>query len=1751
MFKKCLAILLCIAIVLPSFQVTNVYAEAEQNNNRQVRASESVKPITIKWVLEQFQVTEEWLYKQIASGHSLYNIYKALLDQKQGRGDADEILNNASVIEPIIWDAGEEPKEVYSKTSQHQLVEVEAGQPAFASASYDEPALQHHKLRNETSSYEIGYGQDSISTTTGDLYVQSVDIVLPGTIPFALVRKYDSALASQEMGVEKDAQSGQYRNAVKVRREEASSALGRGWRWDLPYLQTDNGNKYLYVPGIGTYQLGTDLSLLGYGLKNVLVKVDASQSVSGIPSAYKLSVLNGYDYFLDANGYLILIKDNYGNKVEFAYNTNDGNKVLSSISNNDGNKLIFTYSTNQVIVQQSGTERKYTYNKGQEEGRTVLNQVVDPAGRSTKYIYYFPESRFNFLPDLVNDIDNQGMNEYAMLTRIVHPSSAFTTIDYVAKRKQIGAYASEFVYKVRSREDSYASMEGEVKLHPIKLEYSNEDLESFGKDAVWTTKVISEQLTEQYRIKKAYASPNQPDLHVMERVQISDGTTEMDRSMTYDMAAKHNLPLRIEETTSQNGASTKAESISYSYDDKGLLLSEKLSTGQESTIQYQTGSTPYYWSRPSQILTKILPALNQNRVTVLKYDDKGSVTNHSVHEGASSNKAIASSEYRYDSIGNVSTSIVYDDGRLIITSFGYESPYGKSLVTSRGLNVTDADGSKNMITTRFEYLPTAQLNKVVDDRGIAEQYQYDRLGRMLQLIYPDGTSITNVYDDSNNEVTTTAPDGIMTVQRYNPVGMLAEEQNGQARYKYTYDKRGNLISQSDAEDNKTQFRYDAFGRPIETQYADQTKDRIDYDLINRKLTYTDAAGNQSRETYDSLWRVIAMEENTGNGYNITSKLTYNLAGNVLNNEDAKGKQVKFGYDVLGRLRSVEDRDGKLTSYAYSQGGFLKEVSSSNNMRDLLNYDELGRLTKYTRSGGTEKFYYDESNNLKKFVNKAGQATEYSYDQNNLLKTMKTADETVDYSYDSNGSITAMKDRHGVTGYQYDADDGMLIGISYPDGTKLDYERNSQQHTGYTLTGADKQVMRVQGQLNEMNQVSELQVYGGNANSKGLNAAANTPLDRFTFEYSPNQQMKRQANGKGLSTDYSFNGYDLTGLSNNGAPSDQKFNYQYDVNKNITGITSGNQVSEFTYDALNRILSVKDQNTDDTYTYDAIGNRTGLINKTVSGMKNASYSFDLLNRLTQVKGGNGKEVNYAYSGDGLLYERATKEKRTRYYYDASANLVAEAEVGTDGKPSIAYAYIYDVQGKLWARQDMKSKELQYYRFNGHGDVVALLDSAGKELNTYTYDIWGNPETEKEQVPNIFRYSGEYWDSETGLQYLRARWYDPSQGRFMSEDMYAGNLTNPLSMNRYSYVENNPLIYSDPSGNYCVSVDGKYAHTGQCADQSNADYYMDDRIVMAYILPYMSAGVVKGFYNNKAQIEYLSPKEQTRQTFWETYSKAEFNKMQLELPLTDAEYMFATVTNNSLSTKGLPKFSAKNKPSVKVGKNSGCNCFTAGTKVQTDDGEKNIEDIEVGDLVLAKDENNPDGELAYKEVTNLYRNQRDDIVKLNVGEQIIETTDNHPFWVEGKGWVFADELQVGDELQRADGSNLTIDKVEFVKLDEPITVYNFTVADYHTYYVTDLGIWVHNTKCGWVRMTTKQATNAAKKLGFEPTKFTAKTKEKIFYNKKTKTYISQDIGSGNGLGPHNGGVWKQATTAERLNSRDTRMGTYDANLNRVGD
>ncbi|MBG9736744.1 polymorphic toxin-type HINT domain-containing protein [Paenibacillus alvei] len=243
--------------------------------------------------------------------------------------------------------------------------------------------------------------------------------------------------------------------------------------------------------------------------------------------------------------------------------------------------------------------------------------------------------------------------------------------------------------------------------------------------------------------------------------------------------------------------------------------------------------------------------------------------------------------------------------------------------------------------------------------------------------------------------------------------------------------------------------------------------------------------------------------------------------------------------------------------------------------------------------------------------------------------------------------------------------------------------------------------------------------------------------------------------------------------------------------------------------------------------------------------------------------------------------------------------------------------------------------------------------------------------------------------------------------------------------------------------------------------------------------------------------------------------------------------------------------------------GCNCFTADTKVLTDGGEKNIEDLEVGDKVLSKNEET--GETAYKEVTHLYRNDKEVIYELTVGDQVIETTDNHPFLVEGKGWVLAVDLQVKDKLQQSNGNTLTIDNIKIVKHDEKVKVYNFTVADFHTYFVSELGIWVHNINsfCGTASDLANMARNSKKSIdGLAGAKVSASLVNDAaldFVGKGAKIqkidggmlYISKDGSRSVRTGVKYGKSKKQGTTVyeanfETFNSKGKQLTNYHVDI-----
>ena len=145
-----------------------------------------------------------------------------------------------------------------------------------------------------------------------------------------------------------------------------------------------------------------------------------------------------------------------------------------------------------------------------------------------------------------------------------------------------------------------------------------------------------------------------------------------------------------------------------------------------------------------------------------------------------------------------------------------------------------------------------------------------------------------------------------------------------------------------------------------------------------------------------------------------------------------------------------------------------------------------------------------------------------------------------------------------------------------------------------------------------------------------------------------------------------------------------------------------------------------------------------------------------------------------------------------------------------------------------------------------------------------------------------------------------------------------------------------------------------------------------------------------------------------------------------------------------------------------------CFVAGTAIAAAAGYVAIETLKPGDLVWAWDEET--GDVALKPVKQLFINESDELIHLTVNGEEITTTPTHPFYVAHKGWYAAVDLRAGDILVLVNGEYVTLEKTQHEILEAPITVYNFEVEDYHTYYVGTDGVLVHNACPG---RTGKQA------------------------------------------------------------------------------
>ena len=297
--------------------------------------------------------------------------------------------------------------------------------------------------------------------------------------------------------------------------------------------------------------------------------------------------------------------------------------------------------------------------------------------------------------------------------------------------------------------------------------------------------------------------------------------------------------------------------------------------------------------------------------------------------------------------------------------------------------------------------------------------------------------------------------------------------------------------------------------------------------------------------------------------------------------------------------------------------------------------------------------------------------------------------------------------------------------------------------------------------------------------------------------------------------------------------DKTTTYEYDAAgnrkrsmKELIVDTSGADVVEYTkketsytYSASNELTGLVEQRYSGTtfaggtavqYSYDPNGNQymtlsaklseetaeaeLGLVVGTAVGVEMTQAQFDVFGRMTSMTKTKDLETvtaTYTYNGDGLRQSRTvTSEsdtKTTNYLYDGSY-VVQES-----GSATATY-----VRGMNYIAKIGASNSVSYYQYNAHGDVVGTTDSVGAAQNRYDYSAFGEEKETEETAENSLRYGGEFYDAELELYYQRARYYEPSTGRFLSEDTYTGAADNPATFNLYAFCNGDPVNYIDPRG-----------------------------------------------------------------------------------------------------------------------------------------------------------------------------------------------------------------------------------------------------------------------------------------------------------------------------------------------------------------
>lgn len=772
-------------------------------------------------------------------------------------------------------------------------------------------------------------------------------------------------------------------------------------------------------------------------------------------------------------------------------------------------------------------------------------------------------------------------------------------------------------------------------------------------------------------------------------------------------------------------------------------------------------------------------------------------------------------QYTYDASNRLSsereTRVVGGATELLETRYEYDG-------LNREVRRVAPDGASQ----RRVFDAGGQVVAEIDALGRTTSHQYDSLGRRTLTLHPDGSSEARGYDAEGRLVSETDRQGRVTQHEYDALGRRVKTitpDGGERRGEY--DSLGRLVAVVGPRGERTRYEYDAAGR--RTAQIDPTGARsvLTYDAVGRLLSSTDPAGGVTLYAYDAADRLASVTLPGGS----QRTHTYDALGRHTGTTDETGLSTQLAYDALGRLTSTTV-DGAVTSYAYDERGALRQRTDAAGRVTRYAYDRAGRRAQRTLPDGTsESWSYDAYGRPATHTDLGGGTTTYAYDAaDRVLQRAHSSGLTASFTYTSSGQRASLTDATGTTLYSYDSVD-RLTAVQRPDGSQMAFTYNaSGQRTALTVS---------------VGNVTLTQSY--RYDLEGRLVGLTDPLGHeYTMDYDERGALANLAHPNGVATTFARNERDeLTRVTSSGpAGVVQDYVYTLAANGQRTRVDElGGAWHAFGYDTRGRLVHEQRQGGTtlvQDLTYDAVGNRLMAGRSDASGSTTIGATYDVRdrmltrgndvlaydpkgnllavagtnlvwdgwNRLVRVERADGARLDNAYDGDGLLVRSEVsipgQSVRARQLVVDTADDLSQIVAERDDTGALTAFYVRGRELMAVIDFSVTPPVTRYVHADAQGSVRRLSDDVGALTDSYDYEAFGALLAHAGTSTQPFGYAGEPLDPLTGLAYHRARWMDPSSGRFLGQDLLEGALDVPVSQHPYLYAHDDPANLADPSG-----------------------------------------------------------------------------------------------------------------------------------------------------------------------------------------------------------------------------------------------------------------------------------------------------------------------------------------------------------------